>query len=208
MLIGQKGKEQEAYRFLPAKEKRISKKLSSFTLVETLIAAFILGILLVSLFATLNIGQFSDAVGSARIDLQANLRNLMDWIVRDVRQTYPIQINSNDPSVNHIKFKKVVGIDNTTGNHTVSARYTEYIYNNTTLQLRRNELNDTGSVLFSLVFSNITASHFYSDVGVPLYNDTILGSGKLIVVISGQKQARNNVLLNLNLNETITLRNE
>jgi prepilin-type N-terminal cleavage/methylation domain-containing protein len=178
------------------------------TLVEVLVVAFILGIIIMALFLTLTTGEFSSSVSMAKTDLQAKVRRVMDWIVKDVRQTNPIQINTNNPTANHIKFKKVTGIDNDSGNHTLSSNYIEYNYTSVSGSLTRNEVSEDGSMLHSWVFSNITQSPFYTATEVPLATDGILTSKKLIIVITGQSQVRNSLTLNQTLTEEVKIRND
>jgi prepilin-type N-terminal cleavage/methylation domain-containing protein len=182
-------------------------KKNGFTLVEILVTVFILSIIIAALFLTLNTGEFSNTVASTRVDLQSQVRRLIDWIAKDVRQTSLIEINNNGPSVSHIKFKKVIGIDGS-GNYLLSSNYTEYSYNSTTSELLRNELDNGGSVLRSWVYTNITQAPFYTAVGVPLVGGDILNSKKLVIVISGQSLVRNILPLNFTLSEEVKIRNE
>jgi len=188
--------------------------------MEVLLVAFILAVLFTALFQTLNVGQIANIMSSERTALQSHVRRVINWVTNDARETNLIQINSNNPSVNHIKFRKVTGINDTdystpyTVNSTV---YIEYSYSNATGQLTRNELNVTdNSTLRSWVFNNITQSPFYTNVTstpwVPLVSTpgdagNILKAKKLVIVITGQRQARNS-LLNLTLTEEVKIRNE
>ena len=170
-------------------------------------AGFILLIVFGALFIALNTGNFSYAVTSAKTDLQGEVRRLMDWIVKDVRQTSRAQINNNNPTVNHIKFQKVTGIDAVAG-YQYSTDYVEYNYDPASLTLTRNELDASGAVINSWVFNNITQSPFYSDVGVPLVYNGVTSSNKLVLVIASQKQVRNNLTINFSLTEEAKIRNE
>jgi len=138
-------------------------KARAFTLVEVMVCAFILTVIMASLFMVLNIGEFSYPLHSGKIDLQAKVRQVMDWIVRDARQTNLIQINTNAPSLNHIKFKQVTGIDHTTGAYTLSANYIEYSYDSASTTLTRNVINGSGSVVQTQSFDNLTQASFYVD---------------------------------------------
>jgi competence protein ComGC len=204
MLIGLKDKDKEAFSYLRA----FHSKKSGLTLIEVLVVAFILTVIIGSLFLTLTTGELSSSISSEKTDLQAKVRLVMDWIIKDVRQTNLIQINTNAPSADHIKFKKVTGIDNATGNYTLSSNYIVYSYDNTLQRLTRNEVDDGGTILNSWVFSNITQSPFYSDTGVPLAPGGILTSKKLIIIILGQSQFRNSLTLNSSLTEEVKIRNE
>ncbi len=170
--------------------------------------AFLLAIIMSSLFFTLTRGEFCNTMISAKTDLQLRVRMVMDWIVKDVRQTNLIQINSNTPTQDHIKFKQVTGIDNTTGSYTLSSNYIEYNYDSAIHTLTRNEIDSDGTtVLRTWSFDNIMQSPFYSDVGFPLTNGAILTSKRLIVIIEGQNQAKGAVL-DFSLTEGVKIRNE
>lgn len=62
------------------------KKESGFTLVETVVIFFIFLVLIGALLTVLATGKTSWQVGSARIDLQQELRKSMDWIAEELRQ--------------------------------------------------------------------------------------------------------------------------
>lgn len=181
---------------------------NGFTLVEVLVVVFLLTIILTALALTLTTGQFSNSVGSAKADLQAKVRRITDWIVRDARQTCLIQINNNSPSQDHIKFKKVTGVDEGTGDYTLAANYIEYDYDGSSDTLTRNEVNDAGSVLNSWTFDHITQSPFYAAAGDPLDAGDILSSKKLVVVIAGESQVNSSLTLNFSLTEEVKIRNE
>lgn len=204
-MHGLRGKKIETLAYRRAL--RIKKR--GFSLVEILIVALLLTIIVFALLTTLNTGEVSNSVSTAKADLQAKVRQAMDWIIKDVRQTNLIQINTNNPLGNHIKFKQVTGIDGA-GNYALSANYIEYTYNSASQQLTRNEVDDFGVPVpgSSRVFSNITQSPFYSEAGVALAPGAILVSKKLIVVISGENQVNINLTLNFSLTEEVKIRNE
>ena len=205
MSVGQKGKEIEAYSY----PRTSLLKKTGFSLIEILVVCLILGVILGALFISLTSGDLPNSVNSAMTDLQGKVRLIMDWMIKDVRQTNLIEINSNSPSTDHIKFKKVTGIDNGTGNYTLSADYIDYSYDSVSGELTRSEIDGTtGDILRSLVFDNITQSPFYTDTGVPLVAGGILTSKKLIVVIAGQSQARHSVTLTHTLTQEVKIRNE
>lgn len=172
-----------------------------FTLIEVLASTLILSIILAALLITFNIGNLSNTLSTAKVDLQANVRQIIDMIANDVRQTNLIQINTNAPSVNHIKFQQVTGIDNTTGNYTLSPNYIEYTYDTVLATLTRS------TVAGSRVFTGITQSPFYSEVGIPLAWGGILTSKKLVIIISGRSQVRG-ALIDFSLTGEVKVRNE
>ena len=211
MSVGRKEAEVEIGRYPHAS--RVKKK--GFTLLEVLVVGFILTVVMTALFLSLSTGEFSNSVGSAKADLQAKVRLILDWIVKDVRGTTLIEINTCRPlinaycpSVNHIQFRKVTGIDNTTGQYTLNNNYIEYIYSSNTQQLTRNEMDGTGLILRSWIFNNITQLPFYVALGDPLDPGDILTNRKLVIVITGQSQVRNALTLNFSLTEEVKIRNE
>ena len=205
MLGGLTGGLQRIFSFLRA----LHVKKSGFTLIEILLVGFLLSVVMAALLLSLTTVQLSNSVSPARADLQAEVRLMMDWIVKDVRQTNPIQINNNSPSGNHIKFQQVTGIDNTTGQYTLSPNYIEYNYDNVTGILSRNDIIN-GVAQETWAFNNITQSPFYTQVGpnVLLQPGDILTSKKLIIIIAAQKQLRQSSILNFSLSEEVKLRNE
>jgi len=177
-----------------------------FTIVEVLSVSFILITVFAAMFITLTTGEFSNAVSSAKADLQANVRTAMNSVLNDVRQTSLIQINSNNPSAGHIKFKKITGIDNVTGSYSLSANDIEYTYNQSSFSLERSE---TGPGVSKVqIFNDITEAPFYSATGVPLEAGGILSSKKLVVVMSGRNHVRGDLDLNFSLTEEVKIRNE
>jgi len=173
-----------------------------------MVVAFLLVILIFALLTTLNTGELSNSISSAKADLQSQARRVMDWIIKDTRQTSLIQINNNNPAGNHIKFKQVTGINNATGDYTLSTDFIEYNYDSDLEQLTRSVVQDDGTVLRSWVFSNITESPFYSTAGVALAADAILTSHKLVAVIAEEKVVNVNLTLSFSLTEEIRIRNE
>lgn len=178
------------------------------SLVEVLVAALILVLIITTLVFTLIAGQSSNTIGAAKTDLQAQVRRIMDWMVKDVRQTSLIQVNNNAPSHGHIKFKTVTGIDNATGDYTLSTDYIEYTYDSDLKTLTRSLVDDAGTVLQTWVFDNITEPPFHSNVDVELVAGGVLDSGKLVIVIAAEKQAKVSLTLNFSLTEEVKIRNE
>lgn len=178
-----------------------------FTIVEVLSVAFILTVLFAGIFVTLTTGELSNQISAAKADLQANVRTAMNSLTKDLRQTSAIQINSNDPSAVHIKFKKVSGIDNFTGDHSFSDNTIEYSYNAATLSLTRNEFSSSGALLKQQVFNNITEAPFYSSQGVPLAPGAVLTTRKLVIVISARETVRGSLNINFTITEEIKIRN-
>ena len=202
MLVGQK--EEGTGILLYLRAGRTKKK--GFTLIEVLVVSLILGVLTAGLLMTLIIGDRSSAISSAKADLQAKVRLILNMIIRDVRQTKPFEINSNDPRVDHIKFRPVSGFNIVTGLHIPSLNYIEYVYDVNTRQLTRNIIDASNNLLQSTTFDNITATRFRSDVTEDLGPGTI--DEKLIITITAQSQVRKNLTLNYSLSEEVKIRNE
>ena len=176
--------------------------------MEVIVTVFLLTLIMTSLFFALTRSEFSNSMVSAKVDLQVKVRTIIDWIVKDVRQTNLIQINSNSPAQDHIKFKQVTGINNATGDYTLSSTYIEYDYDSDAKVLTRNEIDTDGTtVLRSWTFDNIMESPFYSDVAVPLAGNAILSTKKLVIVIAGQCQVRGTTL-DFSVTEEAKIRNE
>lgn len=193
-------------------QRGLRAKRNGFTLIELSIAGVILCVIITALFMSLNVGESSISLGLAKVDLHAKVRNVMDWIVRDVRQTNLAEIDTNSPSQYYIKFRKVTGIDNLTGSYTLSPECIEYSYNSVSSELSRNEINFSDGVLLqTLVFSNITQSPFYADTGVPLAQapnpGNILSAKKLVIIVAGQSRLRNGLTFDFSLTEEAKVRN-
>ena len=198
MLVGQK--EEGIGILLYLRAGRAKKR--GFTLVEVLVVGFILSVIISGLLMTLIIGDRSISISSAKADLQAKVRLILNMVIREVRQTKPSEIDSNDPRVDHIKFRPVSGFDIVTGLLTFSPDYIEYVYNVNTRQLTRNKIGNNPQ---STTFDNITATRFRSDVAEDLGPGTI--DEKLIITITAQGQA-NRLTLNFSLTEEVKIRNE
>lgn len=181
-----------------------------FTLIEILAVGFLLSVVMAALLLSLTTTELSNSESSAKADLQGEVRLIMDWIVKDVRQTNPIQINNNNPSGYHIKFQQVTGINNTTGQYTLNPNYIEYNYDSVSGRLSRNEIDAFGTIHETWVFDNIAQSPFYTQVApnVALQRGDILTSKKLIIIVAAQKQLRKSLTLNFSLTEEVKLRNE
>ena len=127
----------------------------------------------------------------------------MDWIITDVRQTNLLEINSNTPTLDHIKFRKVTGIDGT-GSYTFDTHYIEWSYGSAEQVLNRFETNGSTSVW---TFNNIMQSPFYTAEGQSLVQDDILSSKKLHVVIAAQQQLKHAEDINFTLIGEVKIRN-
>ncbi len=59
----------------------------SFTLVEIMIVTAISTVLFGAIFLALNTGENTNTIGNANLDLQQEVRRVLDWMIRDFRQT-------------------------------------------------------------------------------------------------------------------------
>jgi prepilin-type N-terminal cleavage/methylation domain-containing protein len=188
-------------------------KRNGFSLLEPLIVSLIISIILGGLFITLNIGQFSFPVSSRKLELQAEARLAMNWIMKDLRQAISWNIASigNSPSTTHLKFN--LWVWNTTINAwDVSATdYIEYEYDAILKKLSR-KINVAGN-LATLDFNNIIEPPFYTTYiaeGAPgnaLDLNALLTNKKLIIVITGQKIVRGALNLTFTLKSEAKIRN-
>ncbi len=165
------------------------------------------------LCVTLTIGETSRSISTVQVDLQANVRQVLDTVARDFRQTISWEIANNAPSTTYAKFRPVEGWDTASDTLLLGGNYTEYSYNAAATRLTRNILNSAGTVISSRSFYNITAAPFYTvDISdnsiVPLTSAALLGSGRVVVAITGAGLARQGRTLNYTLTEEVKVRNE
>ncbi|MFH0739175.1 MAG: prepilin-type N-terminal cleavage/methylation domain-containing protein [Candidatus Omnitrophota bacterium] len=193
-----------------------SVKSRAFTLVEALASTLIIGVVMAALSVALTIGETSRSISTAQVDLQANVRGVLDIVVRDFRQTVTQQIVNSEPvpSTTYAKFRPVQRWNITNANYELDANFTEYNYSAANTTLTRNILNSVGVVLSSRNFYNITAIPFYTvdtsdESVVPLTKDGLQASnGRVVIVIAGQGLARQGRILSYNLTEEVKVRNE
>ena len=200
---------------------------AGFTLFELLVSAFLVSVILSALFMSFNIGLLSSTLTSPKVDLQAKVRQVIDIVARDVRQTISWEIAdaNNNPSGSHIKFRLVQGWDTDTNNISFIKKesgtdyyyYVDYTYSAAGQTLTRTQtkvrVNDLVVVsTFPLTFSGITASPFYTrdtqGAKVTLNHDDLLTSRKVIVVATGSTQVRGLTYQLPPLEEEIKVRNE
>lgn len=214
-----KDKRKRVFRLLLKLLKPGNRK-SGFTIAEVLVVAFILGLIFTALFQVLNVGQLAYIASTERIYLQSGVRRTLDWIVRDVRQGIAGgilggSIGDNSPSVDKIKFKKVLTYNITNNYITLDDNFIEYAYNADTHVIKRRRLdaegNETGNPS-NWTFHNITEAPFYTrdiTTGVvsPLDKSGIESNKNLVVNITGQR-VRGALNLTLTLREEVKIRNQ
>lgn len=99
----------EPIRLLPVSR----NKIRGFTLVETLFVVFILSVIIGLFFYAVSVVQLNFNVSSERNNLQSEVRRIIGWIIKDVRQTVSWDIANNNPAPGYIKFRQVTGWDTT-----------------------------------------------------------------------------------------------
>lgn len=204
-----KGREIGVLNYLRA----LLAKRCGFTVIELLIAGMILAVILTGLFMTLNIGQFSYPITSAKLHLQSEVRLAMDWIIKDLRQTISWNIASveNAPSTIHIKFNLWTWNSST---HTweLGTDYIEYDYDSNLEKLTRRYVDTFGNPT-TLEFNNIIEAPFYTtyigtgDPSNTLDADQLRNDRKLIIVISGRKYVRGSLYVPFTLESEVKIRN-
>lgn len=204
-MIGRRGAQVKTFRFPPVSH---LKQVNAASLVEVLVVAFIFLIIISALYLLVVTSEFSIAVTGAKHQLQEEVRRIAGWVAKDARAASLIEINSNSPSAEHIKFRKVIGIDNASGDYLFSSDYTEYEYDSPAQALTRRQVDASGSVLSSSVFNDITQSPFYSAGGIPLVAGDILATKKLIAVIAARRLVRGSLETDFEITEEIKIRNE
>jgi len=190
-------------KYFPAKK--------SVTLVEVLLAVSILIVVFTGLMASLSLGELFFPLNSANVDMRSSVSTITDWIVKDVRQAVIWDIANNNPGDSHIKFRQVNGLNTGTGEYLLSEDYLEYNYNEGLSKIIRNLVDSEGNILRSWEFNNINQAPFYTqcDEQVQVFNeDSFRDNGKLIIVISGQKQIRTGVNADFSLKVGVKVRNE
>lgn len=168
------------------------KGTGGITLVEVLVTAFILGIIISGIAVVLNVGNLSNNISTSKVALQRQARTVLDWIIKDVRQTSAYQINNNAPSSNHIKFQVCAGHDGV--NLLWNSDFIEYTYDTANQTLTRNDSGSGGE----WVFSDITASPF------DLSNIT---NNFLRITVQMEKSALGLIRPRVNLSAEVKIRN-
>lgn len=178
-----------------------------FTLVEMLIVVFILSIIMTGLFLTFNIGQFSFPITSAKLELQSEARNIMNWITKDLHQAITGNIADNNATTNYIKINLWEWNYTTNLRDTHNNAYIEYFYNGTSRKLTRQYTDASGGVS-TLEFSNITESPFCTNLTTGILDRNYLRTNnKLNVIVSVEKIIRGTLSVPFILISEVTIRN-
>lgn len=184
-------------------------KLRGFTILELIVACAILAILMSGLLLILQQGEFTTARGTAKADLESEVKMITEWITKDVRQAKIQNLTNNAPGYDHLKFN-LLGWDNTTNNITYSNSYIEYSYDSTNQTLLREYYDEGSASLFDNTFTNITLAPFYTSFTnetVCDFVDNDLRMEGLIIVVKKEKIVRGKDF-NFTMIEKVRIRNE
>lgn len=192
--------------------------LTGFSLVEVIVASFIFMVVLSALYIVLNIGDKINYEGAARVDLQSNIRQVLDIITQDVRQARLTDIAVITNTCDYLKFHRAKGcctVEDGREKADLSTYYIEYAYyGDPDYKITRQILDASENVLETRDFYNIYGSPFYTldNAGAkqPLTGHTtdFLNSTVLIIEINGQTEVRGSRTLSLTLEELAKIRNE
>ena len=181
----------------------------ALTLVEVLVVVFIFGIISSAIFMVLNMGEFQNRIGSTRIAVQQDVRTVLNWLIRDMRQTSRGELNVTDEATGTTgSFVDVYAT--TAGGIFISPEFAlcpgygnpateqiSYGYDDVSQTLTRTS-SLTGQVL---TFHNIT-SLVFKTMGADTFN----------IEITGQRIAKQgptgSIAQTINLNETVRMRND
>ena len=179
-----------------------------FTIVELMVAALIMAVIMGALVMCLRIGDLTTAVGTEKADMESDVRYLMSWMVRDIRQAKIQELCENEPGSDYIKYNIWVW-DDVNYTHQKSDDYVEYEYDPYSLVLTRRAFNNDTDA--EVNFTGIAMSPFYTSYTDETANGfdagTLLGTRRLIVAIKKEKIVRDRNL-NFTLVEEIRIRNE
>jgi prepilin-type N-terminal cleavage/methylation domain-containing protein len=206
MLAGLKDRDKGPFNYQPTW--RSQDKKNGITLVEVLVAAFILAIIMSALFLVLNVGEFSNTIAGAKLEVQQEVRRTMDWMVKDLRQTDRMrllvrdvsgdpltqnQFNSfgNDVIITYPLFNICIGYS-VSGN-LWSSNQIGYTYDAVNQRIVRSD-SGTGN---TWQFNHINSLTF-----------TKTGLNSLLIEIVGQRTAIGTIAPTFTLQEEVKLRNE
>ncbi len=183
---------------MPAKNK-------GFSLVEILVVTFILVIVITALLITLNTGDLTNKIGSARLEVQQEVRRAMDWMVRDLRQTNRVKLEVLDQLGTRKQFNLLANGE--TFSEPLFNICTDYI--DLSVQWSANQIG--------YAFDNINKTITRTDYGttqVWQFNniDSLtfkkISLNLLRITVSGKKTARGSIEPTFALEEEVKLRNE
>ncbi|MFC1674365.1 type II secretion system protein J [Candidatus Omnitrophota bacterium] len=182
----------------------LNKGRRGFSLTEVLVAALLTGVIVSALLMVLTSAQLSDTIGSARVDLHAETRSVVDMVARDVRRAISWDIVNNlpdplpDPPEDAAKLRfNLWALDIDTHQIVLTDQWIEYDYDSNLKRLTRIIVDQGGNILESRDFNDITEAPFYTTYTPSLKKldgGDLNSDEKLIIVISKEKVARGRTL--------------
>lgn len=187
---------------------RAQDKKNGITLVEVLVAGFILSIIMSALLLVLNVGNLSNTIVGAKLEVQQEVRRAMEWMVRDLRQTDRMRLLVRDVSGGPLtqnqfnSFGNGVIVTNPLFNICIgysvsgnlwSSNQIGYTYDAVNQRIVRSD-SGTGN---TWQFNHISSLTF-----------TKIGLNSLLVEIIGQRTATGTIAPTSTLQEEVKLRNE
>lgn len=182
---------------------------SGLTIIELAIAMGIMTIILMALVMTLRVGDFASGIGTAKVDIQSDVKMILDWVTRDIRQAKIQDLHDNTPATDYMRFN-LWEWNNTSCAQEESDQEVEYDYDALTNTLTRRFI-ENGTVSYEQSYSGVTMAPFYTsytdETTHDFNNQTLLNSRSVIVAIKKEATARNKVL-NFTMVEKVRIRNE
>ena len=164
-----------------------------------------------ALFVVLNVGNLSNTIGGAKLEVQQEVRRAMDWIIMDLRNTDRMRLlvrdDTGDPLTENQfnRFSNGVIVTNPLFNICIgysvsgnlwSSYQLQYSFDVSNQNIIRTRIPDLGTNTF-WTFNHITNLTF-----------TKIGLNSLLVEIVGQKTAIGTIAPTFTLQEEVKLRNE
>lgn len=193
----------------------LSANNKGITIAETLIVAFISIVILGALLLALTTGQFSSSLNSEKLELQAEVRSVLDWITKDMRESVITDLANTvayTPSNSYLRFH-LWDWNTGSGQIVLRSEFIEYIYDDSLDRLTRNFVDGLGNVITSHTFSDIIEPPFYTEYlgtgnpGNQFVAGTLLTSRQLTIVVTGQKHIRGSAFITDSLQSQIRIRN-
>jgi hypothetical protein len=174
-----------------------------------MVVSFIMVIIMSALVMMLRVAEMSTGIGTAKIDLESDVRLLVSMMVKDIRQAKIQELHNNTPATDYIKYNVWVWND---ANHTQDKtdEYVEYEYDDASRVVTRRFIVDNDT-MDEVAFSNITMPPFYTSYTSATVNSfssaTLLNTRRLIVAVKKERIVRGRDL-NFTMVEEMRIRNE
>ena len=201
MLIGQKDKGRGILDYLRV----LPNKMNGFTLVETLFTAILILLIISAFFSVLHIGELSNTISGAKVELQQEVRRAMDTIVKDLRQTSRQILSVELANTSRVLFSDL----DTNVTFSNPLFFTCLGYNGSAINWSSNEIgyafNASNNMIIRTDNSTSQTWRFNNITNLELRK---LDVNLLEVNITGEKVARGNLRPTFNLQSEVRLRNE